>query len=154
LKIAGIGHSSLVDLNLFWINCTSFAKYEEELSWNEGVFNDRNEEETSKSALDQVLKSLTANARKAFRILVSLQLNSMTVNGQSNQKNFEGIQFSELLRKCREAFIAHGEMALRTLLTEFVDHKLIRYAGKGKKADHLLIVSLEKGILEQIVNGS
>lgn len=37
-----------------------------------------------------------------------------------------GLAFPDLYQKCREAFLVNSELTLRTQLTEFKDHKLIR----------------------------
>ena len=37
-----------------------------------------------------------------------------------------GLAFADLYQKCREAFLVNSDLTLRTQLTEFKDHKLIR----------------------------
>ncbi len=140
-----------IQLRLDWMDCTTFVPYEHELMCQMGVLGDEREEASAKKSLERVLKSLTANARKAFNILASLQLVEMRLAGKTKPKDFTGIEFRELVRRCREGFLANSDMILRTLLPEFIDHKLVRHAGKSKtKADGVLVADLDIETLEKI----
>ena len=140
----------VIQLNLTWVDCTTFSPYVHELTWKQGAFGADGDENTAKNTLEHVLKSLTSNARKAFKILASLQLNEMKAMGKTKPKDFAGIEFRDLARRCREGFIAHSDMGLRTLLIEFFDHKLIRHTGKTKKADNVLVIDLDIETLEKL----
>ena len=41
-------------------------------------------------------------------------------------RHLAGLAFADLYQKCREAFLVNSDLTLRTQLTEFKDHKLIR----------------------------
>jgi len=146
-----VDQAKLVQLNMTWVDCTTFSLYDHELTWKLGAFGVDGKESSSKSTLEHVLKSLTSNARQAFKILSDLQLKAMRVAGKTKSRDFPGIEFRELARRCREGFIAHSDMGLRTLLVEFIDHKLVRYAGKNKKED-VLVVDLEIEVLESLAD--
>ena len=38
-----------------------------------------------------------------------------------------GLAFPDLYRKCREAFLVNSDLTLRSQLTEFKDHKLLKF---------------------------
>ncbi len=40
--------------------------------------------------------------------------------------NISGLAFADLYQRCREAFLVNSDLTLRSQLTEFRDHKLIR----------------------------
>ena len=134
-------------LNFLWIDCTTFIEYTDEIVWLGDIFGNSADGAGGKNSLEHILKSLTANAKKAFGLLAGLQLRAK--KARRNAKNFNGIEFRELLRVCRESFVAHSELVLKSLLTEFIDHKLIHYSGKGKRDDNMLMIDLEDEILEK-----
>ncbi|MGH0117508.1 UNVERIFIED_CONTAM: hypothetical protein FKN15_038028 [Acipenser sinensis] len=58
----------------------------------------------------------------------------------------EGLSFQDFYQCCREAFLVNSDITLRTQLTEFRDHKLIR-AKKGADGVEYLIIPIETGTL-------
>jgi origin recognition complex subunit 2 len=58
------------------------------------------------------------------------------------------MQFSELYRACRSAFIVSSDLALRTQLTEFIDHQLIKW----KKDTDVLSIPIANSVLLQFQN--
>lgn len=60
-------------------------------------------------------------------------------------KSYQGMIFSDLYRACRNAFIVSSDLALRTQLTEFLDHKLVKHK---KDTDHLSI-PIDAAVLRQ-----
>lgn len=152
----GITQSQSVQLNFCWIPCSTFQPYIEEFQWTPSVFGESNGSKTAENTLQYVLKSLTGNARKAFSILVTLQVSKLQGFG-SRSKNrkgneFEGVEFSELAQKCKDNFVAHNDTVLRTLLVEFIDHKLVtNHQGKKKGGGNFLTVDLDIEVLQKII---
>ncbi|MGH0117656.1 UNVERIFIED_CONTAM: hypothetical protein FKN15_041848 [Acipenser sinensis] len=56
------------------------------------------------------------------------------------------LSFQDFYQCCREAFLVNSDITLRTQLTEFRDHKLIR-AKKGADGVEYLIIPIETGTL-------
>lgn len=56
---------------------------------------------------------------------------------------YAGIHLSELYRKCRDAMLVTSDLALRTQLTEFIDHQLVKWR---RDSEHLYI-PIESNIL-------
>lgn len=152
LLYVGVNQNQTVQLNFCWIPCSTFQPYEEELTWVPGIFGEDNSGAGTKSTLQYVLKSLTGNARKAFSILASLQLAKTGSLKGKRAKEFAGVEFRDLARRCRERFIAHSDAALKTLLIEFIDHKLMSHSGKSKNVGNLLTVLLDNETLVELAN--
>merc|ERR1712176_1244204 len=70
------------------------------------------------SSMTHVQRSLTPNARGIFKLLATFQ--------QESGPDFQGITFQDFYMKCREKFLVNSDATLRTQLTEFKDHMLIK----------------------------
>ena len=64
-----------------------------------------------------VLSSLTRNSRSILRVLCEYQL---------EHSGKQGLPFSDYYRLCREKFLVHTDLSLRTQLTDLRDHQLVR----------------------------
>jgi origin recognition complex subunit 2 len=162
-----MSQSQSANLNFAWIPCTTFQPYREELTWTSGIYGEMSSKGGGQLTLQYVLKSLTVNARKAFTLLASLQLKNLSDRIKSSKSSNSssitkasdsssgGVEFIQLAHRCRESFIAHSDAALKTLLVEFVDHKLITYQGQSNKStgNVLVHIDLDEQTLQDIVNG-
>ncbi|KAL1132700.1 hypothetical protein AAG570_010652, partial [Ranatra chinensis] len=130
--------SKLSNYNFAWEDASSFLPYTEETSFESSIMVQRSGS-LALAALKNVFQSLTTNSRNIFKLLLKYQL-------ENNTKNMDaGMQFSELYRSCRDSFIVSSDLALRTQLTEFIDHQLVKWR---KDSDHL-IIPIESGVLKQ-----
>ncbi|XP_014254352.1 origin recognition complex subunit 2 isoform X2 [Cimex lectularius] len=127
----------LSDFNFVWEDATTFEPYLEETSFESSLMVQRSGAIVL-SALKNVYQSLTRNTREVFKILLNHQLNY-------TGRQYPGMLFSELYRQCRDSFIVSSDLALRTQLTEFIDHQIVRWK---KDTDHL-IIPIENPILKQ-----
>lgn len=59
--------------------------------------------------------------------------------------------FKDLYSACREAFLVSSDLALRAQLTEFVDHKMVRFKRSLDGAEHL-IIPIPNNLLQQFLN--
>ncbi|XP_021960926.1 origin recognition complex subunit 2 [Folsomia candida] len=147
----GLTQSQCVQLNFCWIPCSTFQPYAEEFSWTANIFGESTNSKGTENTLQYVLKSLTGNARKAFSILASLQLEKLRGIDGKKGKDFAGVEFADLARKCKDSFVAHNDSVLRTLLVEFVDHKLITTHQGKRKGVNSLTIDLSIEVLQKIV---
>lgn len=60
--------------------------------------------------------------------------------------SLSGLSFPDLYQRCREAFLVNSDLTLRTQLTEFRDHKLIR-TKKGVDGMEYLVIPLDSATL-------
>ncbi|XP_066904054.1 origin recognition complex subunit 2 isoform X2 [Halyomorpha halys] len=123
--------------NFIWEDCTNYGPYLDETSY-EGSLMVNWSGGLALASLKNVFSSLTVNSRKVFKILLNHQL-------ENKCGKYSGMHFSELYRQCREGFIVSSDLALRTLLTEFTDHELVKWK---KDTDHL-IITVDQNILNQ-----
>ncbi|XP_068197203.1 origin recognition complex subunit 2 isoform X2 [Antennarius striatus] len=125
--------------NWAWWECVTFRRYAEETSYENSLLVQQTGA-LALSSLTHVLRSLTPNARGIFRLLVGFQL--------ENRENpsYVGLSFQDFYQRCREAFLVNSDLTLRTQLTEFRDHKLIR-TRKGADGVEYLMVAVDASTL-------
>lgn len=62
-----------------------------------------------------------------------------------------GIAFKKLYSVCREAFLVSSDLALRAQLTEFVDHKMVKFRRSADGTEYLMI-PIANQLLQQFLN--
>uniref|UniRef100_A0A1B6D3J5 Origin recognition complex subunit 2 n=1 Tax=Clastoptera arizonana TaxID=38151 RepID=A0A1B6D3J5_9HEMI len=131
-------HNKLSKFNFIWEDVTSFLSYNEETSFETSLMVQKSGS-LALASLSNVFRSLTRNAREIFKLLLEDHLSN-----KSNQK-YIGISLSELYRQSRDSMLVTSDLALRTQLTEFLDHQLVKWR---RDSDHLYI-PIENTILIQ-----
>ena len=126
--------------NWLWFDCTTFESYTDETSVETSLMV-RQTGAIALSSMTHVLRSLTPNARGIFKLLATFQ--------QDSGADFQGITFQDFYMKCREQFLVNSDATLRTQLTEFKDHMLI----KTRQVDgsEVLYIPVEQKILQQFL---
>ncbi|ODQ83189.1 hypothetical protein BABINDRAFT_159630 [Babjeviella inositovora NRRL Y-12698] len=126
--------------NFIWHDLTTFENYTVETSFRDALSVGKSSKFLGSTGASYVLSSLTDNARKLYAILLRYQLRAMSddfrlakVNDHKklSKSSFKGkakhsIEFKQLLQLCREDFVASNELNFRTMLVEFVEHKMLR----------------------------
>ncbi|KAG7227351.1 hypothetical protein INR49_000356 [Caranx melampygus] len=125
--------------NWLWWECVTFQHYTEETSYENSLLVQQTGA-LALSSLTHVLRSLTPNARGIFKLLVKFQLEN------KDDPSYTGLSFQDFYQRCREAFLVNSDLTLRTQLTEFRDHKLIR-TRKGADGVEYLIVAVDASTL-------
>ncbi|KAM9844607.1 origin recognition complex subunit 2 isoform 2-T2 [Aulostomus maculatus] len=125
--------------NWLWWECVTFQHYAEETSYENSLLVQQTGA-LALSSLTHVLRSLTSNARGIFKLLVKFQLEN------KDNASYTGLSFQDFYQRCREAFLVNSDLTLRTQLTEFRDHKLIR-TRKGVDGVESLIVAVDASTL-------
>ncbi|XP_014916175.1 origin recognition complex subunit 2 isoform X2 [Poecilia latipinna] len=125
--------------NWLWWECVTFQHYTEETSYENSLLVQQTGA-LALSSLTHVLRSLTPNARGIFKLLGKFQLEN------KDNPSYSGLSFQDFYQRCREAFLVNSDLTLRTQLTEFRDHKLIR-TRKGADGVEYLIVAVETNTL-------
>lgn len=123
--------------NFVFHNCTTFAPFEAELDVVDDVtklLGRKGRRVNGKEGVGFVLKSLTANARNLYRILVTEVLTALgdqpagedaARQHSSGPGEKEGVEYRTLCQKAVEEFICPSESTFRILLKEFHDHQMI-----------------------------
>ncbi|TNM98056.1 hypothetical protein fugu_014302 [Takifugu bimaculatus] len=125
--------------NWLWWECVTFQHYTEETSYENSLLVQQTGA-LALSSLTHVLRSLTPNARGIFKLLVKFQLEN------KDNPSYTGLSFQDFYQRCREAFLVNSDLTLRTQLTEFRDHKLIR-TRKGVDGVEYLLVAVDASTL-------
>ncbi|CAD1469714.1 unnamed protein product, partial [Heterotrigona itama] len=136
-------HTKHSKFNFFWWDTTTFLSYQEETSYESSLLVQQSGA-LALSSLHNVFLSLTSNAKSIYILLAKNQLNN------SNNVNFTGMAFKDLYRAAREGFLVSSDLALRTQLTEFIDHKLVKIKRNIDSVEHL-IIPLNNGLLKQFL---
>ncbi|XP_054282561.1 origin recognition complex subunit 2 [Macrosteles quadrilineatus] len=132
--------AKLSAFNFVWEDTTSFLPYQEETSYETSLMV-HNSGSLALSSLLNVYRSLTHNSRGVFRIILQKHLDE-------NNAKYNGMAFSELYGRCREEMLVTSDLALRTMLTEFLDHQMVKWRKDG---EHLYIPT-DIGVLRQFNN--
>ncbi|XP_020292113.1 origin recognition complex subunit 2 [Pseudomyrmex gracilis] len=138
-------HIKRAKFNFYWWDATTFLPYQAETSYESSLLVQQSGG-FALSSLQNVFLSLTTNARAIYLILVKYQLNN-------NSNNFAGMPFKDLYRAAREQFLVSSDLALRTQLTEFIDHKLVRTVRSKRAIDgaEYLSIPLDNGLLKKFL---
>ena len=131
--------------NWVWHHTPTYEQYTTELSFT-NTKTTQISDESSLTSFSRVINSLTSNAKGIFKLLASHQLECV-----EEDKSYSGITFSLLYQKCREDFLVNSESNLRTHLTEFLDHKLVRNK-KGQDGTETLLIPLQSNLLKQFIS--
>jgi origin recognition complex subunit 2 len=136
--------------NWIWHDITTFDDYLVETSFENSLLIRTSELGGARGA-KFVLDSLTSNARGVFKLLAEHQLTEMEISNMDGKGNESvGLSYSQYYQKCRENFFVSSDLALRTELTEFKDHKLIS-TKKTLDGTEIFYIPLDKSTLLSII---
>ncbi|KAI1292664.1 Origin recognition complex subunit 2 [Halotydeus destructor] len=152
------------ELNLVWIICPTFSSYSVERAYTNSVDSKNNamNGQLSLSAIGHVYESLNPNAQKIFveiltfhskpTLQVAEKISRDKGTSDASEDDMcpessaarsrdaeDGLAFSTLYRICREEYLVNSEITLRAQLTEFKDHKLIKF---NKRSDGTQTITL------------
>ena len=148
-------NTKLTCFNWLWEDATTFQSYLVETSFENSLMLQQNE--LGPQGVIYVLRSLTANARKIFRILAEHQIHqvepddkSQTENERHNAMMSRALTFQSFYQRANESFLVNNELTFRTQLTEFRDHKIIR-TRKGVDGMEIMFIPLDVSILKDLL---
>lgn len=127
-----------------WHDTTTYEPYIDEVSYENSLLVQRSET-VGLSSLNHIIEALTPNACGIFNLLAKNQLEKSSLDGV-----YLGMSFNDCYRKCREKFFVNNDVALRTQLIEFRDHKLIKSCN-GPDGTEYLVISVDNGVLTQFM---
>lgn len=125
--------AKLAMYNFLWHDLTTYESYAIETSFEDPLALGKVRTAAGNKGVKYVLSSLTMKARGLYRVLICHQIETMTneLHGSvDDQRNVAGtvqfgIEFKLLYQKCVEEFLVSNELNFRTMLTEFIDHKMV-----------------------------
>ena len=131
--------------NWVWHDTTTFEAYRDETSYENSLLVQQSGS-LALSSLIHVTNSLTPNARGVFELLVKYQLEYK----DEADGAYLGMSFHDCYLKCREKFLVSSDVTLRSQLTEFKDHKLVR-SRKGHDGVEYLYIPVDNAALSQFL---
>ncbi|XP_050086802.1 origin recognition complex subunit 2 [Anopheles aquasalis] len=139
--------SNLSAYNFVWFDVTTLQPYTVETSFENSLMV-QNADAPAFDAMKRVVCSLTSNARGIFNTIVNYQLANQK---QQQQQQYAGMPMQELYRQCRESFLVSSDAALRCQLTEFFDHKLLRF-NRNFETTEAVHIPLSLALLQRFVD--
>lgn len=119
------------NFNFLWHDLTTYEPYAVEMSFKDVLGMGQSKKFMGSRGAKYVLASLTANAKKLYEVLLQLQVDALTTvsSTKSGRAGLKGSsKFSVELRnvydKCVEKFIVSNEVNFKTMLGEYVEHKM------------------------------
>lgn len=95
-----------------------------------------------------VLESLTHNTKRMYKLLLETQISNMNVQAANAGGHVPptkrgspalGVELKQLLHLCSAEFVASNEISLRSMLTEFVEHKMATVSKNPAGTEHVWI---------------
>jgi origin recognition complex subunit 2 len=139
--------------NFLWHDLTTFEQYTTETAYDDPLALGRNRSTVGTKGAKYVLASLTANARALFQLLAAQQLEVMTEDtsaGGALGTIHHGVEFKLFYKRCVEQFIVSNELNFRTMLGEFVEHKMVIIT-KDQTGIETIYIPFTKEALEQAI---
>ena len=131
--------------NWLWYDTTTYEPYRDETSYENSLLVQQSGS-LALSSLIHVTDSLTPNARGVFELLVKYQLDYKS----EADGIYLGMSFHDCYLKCRERFLVSSDVTLRSQLTEFKDHKLVR-SRRGHDGVEYLFIPVDNAVLNQFL---
>lgn len=103
-------------------------------------------QQQTQEAAHVVLTTLSDGSRAVFRTLAEALLEDQL----DEEDELEGVSYERLFRLCRERFLVSSDVTLKTHLTEFRDHELVR-TRRGPDGAELLVIPLPAPRLRQVL---
>lgn len=144
--------------NFLWHDLTTYESYAIETSFDDALALGKVRTAAGNKGVKYVLSSLTMKARGLYRVLICHQIETMSteLHGTADdQRNVAGtalygIEFKLLYQKCVEEFIVSNELNFRTMLTEFIDHKMAVIT-KDQSGTEIVYIPYTKETMERIL---
>src|SRR5262249_30508736 len=114
----------------------------------------RTDQVHSLQSLESIWASLNQNARKIFQLLVEdffdnpENMQDRKKTGNLFNGTYDGMEFWDLYRKCRDQFLVTSETALRTQLVEFKDHQILEFKRSPGGLEYLKF-KLDRALLRE-----
>ncbi|GLH01024.1 Uncharacterized protein GBIM_07263, partial [Gryllus bimaculatus] len=130
--------------NFSWWDTTTFQPYVNETAFESSLLVQQSGH-LALSSLQNVFRSLTNNAKKIFLLMAEYQ------KEHKDESHYSGMPFKKLYTMCRESLLVSSDLALRSQLTEFLDHRLVK-SRRGHDGSELLSIPIDMSILDQFIN--
>lgn len=142
--------SVMAHFNFIWHNVSTFKSYQTEISFRDPLSLGKSNEFVGSKGAKYVLSSLTSNAKSLYKHLVLQQLEKidMSIAEDPQLMDFRGTikgtiktctTYREFYEFCVSEFITSNEISFRTILGEFVEHKMCHLTRDTSGTDIIFI---------------
>lgn len=149
--------SRLKNYNFIWHDLTTYKPYNVELSFKDVLSMGKSKKFVGNKGARYVLSSLTNNARNLYKILLQMQAETMKVAAvtKAGRAGLKGniklaVSFKDLHNACLEKFVTSNEISFRTILGEFIEHKMCTLT-KDEAGTEMLFVPFTFDEVEQLL---
>lgn len=144
------------NFNFIWHDLTTFEPYINEMSFKDVLSMGRSKKFVGNKGAKFVLSSLTDNQRDVYRIMLRHQIEKILVGtnkqGRSGLRgNIKfGIPFKMLYDSCVEDFVVSNEVNLRSMVGEFVEHKMAKLT-KDETGSEIVFIPFNFDEMERVL---
>ncbi|ODV82464.1 ORC2-domain-containing protein [Suhomyces tanzawaensis NRRL Y-17324] len=138
--------SKMKSFNFIWHDLTTYKSYSTELSFKDVLNLGKSKKFIGEKGVQFVLNSLTSNAKNTYRTLLERQMQIINdaAGTEASRNNLKGnlkhgVAFKDLYENCVEKFITSNEITFRTVLGEFVEHKMCKLVKNEAGAEMVFI---------------
>lgn len=117
--------------NFLWHDVTTYEPYAVEMSFKDVLSMGQSKKFVGSRGAKYVLASLTANAKKLYEVLLQLQMEAIeaSVLSKTSRTGLKGlaktsVELRKVYDRCVEKFIVSNEVNFKTMLGEYVEHKM------------------------------
>ncbi|CUS21568.1 LAQU0S03e05534g1_1 [Lachancea quebecensis] len=136
-------HVRAQNFNFIFHDITNYQGYAVESSFSDIMQLGKSSGTTGAEGARYVLDSLTSNSKRMYKLLIETQLANMESQGKAsaNKRGSHafGIEFKQFYHLCAAEFIASNEVSLRSMLGEFIEHKMAAMSKDRSGAETLYV---------------
>lgn len=134
--------------NFVFHDVSNYEPLAVESSFRDVMKMNRNDSASGAEGAKFVLESLTVNSKRMYKLLIETQISYMDSHAANSKGQVPptkrgsptmGVEFKQLLHLCSADFIASNELSLRSMLTEFVEHKMAAVSKNQAGTEHVWI---------------
>lgn len=147
----------LKDFNFVFHDATLYDAFSTEVLFKDILSMGRSTKHAGDRGARYVLSSLTKNAKSLYRVLLTQQLAAMrTQPGSVAARNVmrgsarHAIAFKQFYQACLEEFITLNEISFRTILGEFMEHKMCTLV-KDESGTEIVFVPFAYSEMEKLL---
>lgn len=145
------------NFNFVYHDITNFESYTIESSFRDIMKFSKESTNMGSNGVKYVLESLTNNSKRMFKLLLQNVMSNMkhqqNINlTDSRRANITyGVHFSDFFQMCTNEFIASNEIFLRSMLREFIEHRMVQIS-KDKSGNEIVYVTYSYGEIQKLSN--
>lgn len=148
----------LKNFNFIWHDLTTYHPYNVEVTFKDILSMGKSKKFVGNKGAKYVLASLTIKARQLYKILLIKQIDLMNdaASTKAGRVGLRGniklaVRFKEFFEACKDEFVTFNEISFRTLLGEFLEHKMCTLT-KDESGTEVVFVPFSFDELKQLLH--